>query len=384
LPSIPNGETATLLKTAAPLEHPLEQKLSDYLTADTPDEASEMTYRDIINRISPLWLGVGISGTLLVILLVNETVQGRWAEMMTGGEFDALAIVSSGVLRDMRIAVVHCLVIGYLPAAFLYVLRDGRRTILVLQQALNCTREECETLAASVRLSPRWLLVIGLFALLLSLTTPYLVPPAPEAPWNPSNWSPEVAWHRILGPATMVWGWWLGYAIVTVSLRMSRIAKRLSQLNLFDLSPLAPFTQQGLTNALLLIGLLSIWSLILIETGFGQIMWTVSGVILVTTILALLAPVQGVHKRIRQSKQEEIDWLDDEISKLRSSLQPSDSSPQSGRLADLVAYRGLVESVAEWPFTSSTYVRLALYTLLPISTWGVGLLAEELVSQMFL
>jgi hypothetical protein len=343
-----------------------------------------MTYRDINNRISPLWLGVGISGTLVVILLVSETVQGRWAEMLTGGEFDALATVSSGDLRDVRIAFVHCLVLGYLPAAFLYVMRDGRRTILVLQQALNCTREECETLAASVRLSPRWLLLIGLFAFVLAMATPYLVPPVPQAPWNPSNWSPEVAWHRILGPATMVWAWWLGYAIVAVSLRMSRVAKRLSQLNLFDLSPLAPFTQQGLTNALLLIGSLSIWSLVLIETGFSQMMWMIAGVTLVTAILALLAPVQGVHKRIRQSKQEEIDWLDDEISTLRSSLQQSDISPQSGRLADLVAYRGLVESVAEWPFTSSTYVRLALYTLLPILTWGIGLLAEELVSQMFL
>jgi hypothetical protein len=343
-----------------------------------------MTYRDINNRISPLWLGVGISGTCLIILLVSETVQGRWAEMLTGGEFDALATVSSGDLRDVRIAFVHCLVIGYLPAAFLYVMRDGRRTILVLQQALNCTREECETLAASVRLSPLWLLLIGLFAFALSIATPYLVPPVPEAPWNPSNWSPEVAWHRILGPATMVWAWWLGYAIVTVSLRMSRIATKLSQLNLFDLSPLAPFTQQGLTNALLFIGSLSIWSLMLIETGFGQMMWMIAGVTLVTAILALLAPVQGVHKRIRQSKQVEIDWLDAEISTLQRALQQSDSSPQSGRLADLVAYRGLVENVAEWPFTSSTYVRLALYTLLPIITWGVGLLAEELVSQMFL
>lgn len=122
----------------------------------------------------------------------------------------------------------------------------------------------------------------------------------------------------------------------------------------------------------------------LIETGFGQLMWMIGGVTLVTSVFALLAPVQGVHKRIRRSKQEEIDWLDDEISKLCSSLQQSAGSPQSGRLADLVAYRGLVENVAEWPFTSSTFVRLALYTLLPMLTWGMGLLAEELVSQMFL
>ncbi len=342
-----------------------------------------MTNRSIIDRISPLWLGMGISGSLLLILFVNETLQDRWAEMMTGGEFDVLANVSAGVLRDLRIAFVHCLVAGYLPAALLYVMQSGRRTIFVLQQALDCTTEECKTLAASIQLSTRWLLIIGVFGLLLSITTPYIVPPIPEAPWNPSNWSAEVAWHRILAPVTVVWAGWLGYAILSVSMRMSRVAKRLNRINLFNLSPLAPFTQQGLTNALLLIGSLSIWSLVLIETGFGIMMWVIGAITLVTSILALLAPVQGVHKRILQSKHEEIEWLDDEISKLRNSLQEPDISRQSGRMADLVAYRDLVDGVAEWPFTSSTYVRLVLYTLLPIITWGIGLVAEAVVSHTF-
>lgn len=340
-----------------------------------------MTKRNIIEQISPLWLGVGITGSLLLILLVNETLQGRWAVMMTGGEFNVLANVSSGDLRDLRIAVVLCLVAGYLPAAFLYVLKSGRRTVFVLQQALDCTPQECKTLAASIRLSTRSLMIVGAFAFALSMISPYIVPPIPEAPWNPSDWSPEVAWHRILGPITIVWGWWLGYAIVMVSMRMSRIATRLNQLNLFNLTPLAPFTQQGLTNALLLIGSLSIWSLMLIETGFGKMILIIGGITLVTTILVMLAPVQGVHRRILQSKQEEIEWLDDEISKLRNSLQVSETSRQSGRMADLVAYRGLVENVAEWPFTSSTYARLALYVLLPIITWGVGLVAEEIVNH---
>jgi hypothetical protein len=342
-----------------------------------------MTNPNIIDRISPLWLGMGISGSLLLILFVNETLQGRWAEMMTGGEFDVLANVSTGDLRDLRIAFVQCLVAGYLPAALLYVMQSGKRTIFVLQQALDCTTEECETLASSIRLSTRWVLIIGVFGFVLSITTPYMVPPIPEAPWNPSTWSAEVAWHRILGPITMVWSLWLGYAIISVSMRMSRVAKRLNKINLFNLSPLAPFTQQGLNNALLLIGSLSIWSLMLIETGFGKMMWIIGGTTLVISILALLAPVQGVHKRILQSKQEEIEWLDDEISKLRNSLQEPDISRQSGRMADLVAYRDLVDGVAEWPFTSSTYVRLVLYTLLPIITWGIGLVAEAVVSHTF-
>jgi hypothetical protein len=52
-------------------------------------------------------------------------------------------------------------------------------------------------------------------------------------------------------------------------------------------------------------------------------------------------------------------------------------------MADLVAYRGMIESVPEWPFTLSTYTRVALYALLPIISWGIGLVAEEFLSRFF-
>ena len=95
-----------------------------------------MTFRARIDRLSPLWLGIAISGTLIAILLVTETVLGRWDEL---------------VLRDLRLAIVYCLLIGYSPAAFLYILKSSRRTVVALQAALGCTREESEALAASAQ-----------------------------------------------------------------------------------------------------------------------------------------------------------------------------------------------------------------------------------------
>jgi len=312
---------------------------------------------------------------------VTEGVLGRWDLLLAEGEFDALARVSGGILRDVRLAIVHCLLIGYLPAAFLHVLRSGRRTVLVLRGALDCTREECETLAASVRLSARWLVITGLISLALSFAGPYMVPPVPPTPWSPLTWSPEVAWHRILGPATGLWTWWLGYAIVTVSVRMSRIAKKLSRIDLLDLSPLAPFTQQGLTNTLLVIGLLSISSLMMLETGFEQMMILNGSAGLVLIALALLSPVRGVHRRICQSKEAALSWVNGEISKQLSAFENSDAGRASGEMADLVAYRSLVESVPEWPFTTSTYTRLILYALIPVVSWSVGIVAEGIVER---
>lgn len=340
-----------------------------------------MTGDRAIDRISPLWLGVGISGSLLLLMFLIEMVTGRWAELLVGGEFDPLARVSEGMLRDIRIAIVHCLVIGYLPAALLYGMRSGRRTVLVLKKVLTCTPEECEALADTVRLSTRNLVIIGLAAFSMALLSPYVVPPVPEAPWNPANWSPEVAWARILGPLTMVFSWWLGYAIISVSLRMSRIAKSLATIDLLDLSPLAPFTQQGLTNALLLIGSLSIWSLMMIETGFGQLMVIIGSAILAGTVFALLAPVYGVHQRIRKSKEEALAWVNTELAAEQPAFLAPQAGQESGRMSDLVAYRSMIESVHEWPFTLSTYTRLALYLLLPVVTWGIGLVAEEVLGS---
>jgi hypothetical protein len=341
-----------------------------------------MKGRALAQRISPWWLGIGISASLLLVMFVIETVLGRWSGLLIGGEFDPLAKVSQGMLRDLRIAIVLCLVIGYLPAAFLSVLRNGRRTVLVLRATLDCTLEECETLSASVKLSTRGLVITGLAGFLISLATPYLTPPVPEALWNPSTWSPEVAWHRILGPLTMVWAWWLAYAIITVSIRMSRIAKEMCRIDLLDLSPLAPFTQLGLTNALLLIGSLSIWSLMMIETGFGQMMFIIGGATLAGTAFALLAPVHGVHKRICRSKERELGWVNGEISEQQTSFHDTSADHPGGRMADLVAYRGMIDDVSEWPFTISTYSRIFIYVLLPIATWGIGLVAEQMLGRI--
>jgi len=37
-----------------------------------------MGNRKVVQRLSPLWLGIGIGGFLLVLLLVTETLLGRW------------------------------------------------------------------------------------------------------------------------------------------------------------------------------------------------------------------------------------------------------------------------------------------------------------------
>jgi hypothetical protein len=91
-----------------------------------------------------------------------------------------------------------------------------------------------------------------------------------------------------------------------------------------------------------------------------------------------------VHKRICKSKEEGLNWVNDEVSKQLIPFQGVDDGHRSGRMADLIAYRGMIESVPEWPFTLSTYTRVALYLLLPVATWSIGLVAEEILGRVLL
>ena len=116
---------------------------------------------------------------------------------------------------------------------------------------------------------------------------------SPAAGQSRQGISPSCSAHGCAGPGTSDDG----------ARSSSDSKRRLNRIDLLDLSPLRPFTRQGLTNALAWIGLLSIYSLMLLETGFGRLMAVNGGVTVVVATLALLAPVQGVHQRIRHSKE---------------------------------------------------------------------------------
>lgn len=326
---------------------------------------------------SPVKLGVTISFTLLLVLLLSETFLDRWPGIADRAREGALSRQSEGGLRDLRIAIVHCLLIGYLPAALLGVLQGGRRTVRALQGALDCSPEECDLLAASVRFDAARIAIASLVGLALGFSAPYVTPPVPEALWNPATWTPEVAWHRVLGPLVAVGSVLLVYAIVAVSRRMSQLAADLESIDLFDLDPLRPFAQQGLVNALLLMGYVALTGLmVLTETGFGLLGLVIGTGVLGAAGLSLALPLRGVHRRIVGAKEAELAWVNVALRDQRTVLRGG-AERTSGDLADLAAYRELVRSVPDWPIGTSSYIRFGLYLLIPVASWAAAALAER-------
>ncbi|MEJ2482330.1 MAG: hypothetical protein P8049_04210 [Gemmatimonadota bacterium] len=335
-------------------------------------------------RISPVKLGLTITGVLLVVFLAWETMNGRWAPFMEAMRGERLYRQPGGILRDFRIAIVHILLAGYLPAALLAVVQTGRRTVFELQGALACSADECEALAASIRLDSSRMAVAGLIGLFIGFTVPYFIPPVPEHLWSPSSWSPEVGWHRVLGPVTAVLALLLIYAVISISARMSRISAGLSSVDLLDLGGLHPFTRQGLTNALLILGWVSISGLMVVtESGFGLLGLFLGVATLVVASAALLLPLRGVHTRIRQAKADELEWLDARILARRDAfLKNRKTGEDSGYLADLLAYRDLVRDVPDWPIGTSSWARFSLYLLIPLLSWAAAALVERFVNSL--
>ena len=198
---------------------------------------------------SPVVLGIAIAAVLLAVFASSEWAMGRFT---TPSEQD---------VREIRTAVVHCLLLAYTVGAF---------RAVVLRSAITF-RELCANFPGrhSADLHPpptsvRTVLSVSIVGLAMGVLAPFLTA---DYPWTPSTWPPEVYWHRVLGLAICLWLSWLGYALVKESLALSRLAAGIERVDLFDLTGFAPLVRQGLLNALLGVGWISLASLFLLDPG---------------------------------------------------------------------------------------------------------------------
>jgi hypothetical protein len=326
--------------------------------------------------VAPVWAGAAIAMALSALFVAGELALGRQRLLET---------LPAGVdsLRDVRLAFVNFLLAGYAAAAFPAVVRGTRRRIAALRPLFDPADATANALAdAAGSYGRTQLRVAGLLGVGLALLLPLLAEGA-EFAYRPGAWSYEVAWHRALAPLV---GWWTGrflYAVLAESRRLSRLAARLPAIDLFDLRPLVCFARQGLSNALLNVGFVSILALFLFESGFG-VMFALLGVLnLGVSAAGLLLPVRGAHLRIRAAKSAELDWCRERLREARAEFA---ARPRPGAtdasLADLLAYRSFVEGVREWPFDASTLARFGLYLLIPLGSWAGGALVERVVDAL--
>jgi hypothetical protein len=319
--------------------------------------------------LSPAWVGVMLAAGLIAVFLLQELALGRHLVFLDPGD-------PLGTLRAVRVTIVHCLLVSYLPTAYAYQVRGARHTLASLRPILTCGPEELAQLEATAgRYDPTGMRIAAVLGIAGGLLAPYLGQGEDFYTW--SALSAETLWHRVMAPILGYWFTRLAFAVLSESVRLSALAVRLAPLDLFDLRSLAPFTRQGLTHALVVVGFSSIQSLFLIESGYGStlaIVWILTAGVATT---GLLVPVNGVRKRIRGAKAARLDRCRDDLRRAQAGLDANAGDEALTRVANLLALRQHLLEIHEWPFDASTLRRLALYLLIPLGSWSGGALVER-------
>ncbi len=329
--------------------------------------------------LSPFAMGAAVAAGVVGILVAVELGIGELPAFLRGEE----TIVSA---EEYRFSLIFALLIGYLPAAYIHSVRSARRTWDELRPVLRLAPAEFEALRASAgRFSAASLRRAGWIGIAVAVAIPFLVDfslSAYQIYWDRIHVQPAI--HRVMLPMV---GWLLGrnfHAVLADSSRLAQAGREHLALDLLDLGPLAPFTRHGLRNALLAMGNFAILSLLIVDLGtrpglplvfaFGFALAVALGV------AGLLLPVRGAHAAIRRAKGEEIAACNEAIRARRAALAAAREGGGDGpSLQELLAWRGFVESVREWPFDASTFTRFLLYLAIPLGSWLGGAMVERLV-----
>jgi hypothetical protein len=160
----------------------------------------------------------------------------------------------------------------------------------------------------------------------------------------------------------------------------ARIAERV-RIDLLDPGPLAPLARKGQRSVLLWILVSSSLSLFWFGGDPAVINLFVLALALSVGVTAFALPLSRVRARIVAAKRAELCRVNRALGQERESLLAGHPA-QGGRVADLVAWRGLLEGVAEWPVTLPTLLRSGLFVLIGIGSWLGGALVDRILEAL--
>jgi hypothetical protein len=310
---------------------------------------------------NPLWIGIGSTVALSLLFLIGRTLAG----------YDL-----NSDPNDLRIALTQILMTTYWASAYAYLLSSVRATIRDLSPVGRHAADWQSIVERAGKYRRGLLPVLGAASyLIIGVGVTNATTPAPTNPWDWHLWNYDVYWHRI---TTVFFVWWIAcscYVVIVDSARLSRLSDKFGSLDLLDLAPYQPLVRQGLTNALLLIGGVSVMSLLGVESRYGTVLagFWISSILLAW--VGLMLPLRGIRRKIREAKDRELDWCRRALIRERDNLK-SGTDGQTN-IGQVVAYREMINNIRNWPFDNPTLMRFALYLLIPLGSWLGGAFVER-------
>jgi hypothetical protein len=141
------------------------------------------------------------------------------------------------------------------------------------------------------------------------------------------------------------------------------------------LDPYRPLVRQGLINALLVIGMASVLTLLGVESRYFAVLagfWIVS---ILLAWIGMMLPLRGIGGMIKKTKRRELHWCKESLKRSRDSMKSG--ADQKPTFAEITAYQNVIENIRNWPFDSSTLLKFTLYLLIPLGSWLGGALVER-------
>jgi hypothetical protein len=249
-------------------------------------------------------------------------------------------------------------------------LRDLRELAPAMEGGAAGIAALCDPQAGAPR---AWLALASGAACLVMLLVVFFDPTLWGSPGRPGARDPELYWSLFHNVAS---GYVFGriWAMeVSLTRGFARIAERV-RIDLLDQAPLAPFARKGQRSAWLWILVSSCVSLFWLGGQPSLVNGLALAIALGTIALAFGLPLARVQRRIAAAKRSELLHVNRLLAQERLHLAAG-----GGRMADLVAWRGLVESVREWPVNTGTLLRSGLFVLLGVGSWLGGAVVDRLL-----
>jgi hypothetical protein len=262
-----------------------------------------------------------------------------------------------------------------------YALRGALRDLRDLRPCVALGEAEWARVVEETTIPPRpWLAALSGAGVVLMLFVVLLDPGIWAAGERPGPSEPALYWAFFHNAVS---GYCFGRMLAleaTLTFGFARIAE-LARVDLLDLAPLAPLARKGQRSALLWILLSSCISLFWFSGQPSLINGFTLALVLAVVATAFALPLSRAHRGIAAAKRAELLRVNRLLERERAALV-SGGEVAGGRVADLVAWRGLVEGAREWPVSPPTLARSGFFVLLGVGSWLGGAVVERLLEAL--
>jgi hypothetical protein len=330
--------------------------------------------------LAPVWVGAAVAGLLVAAFGLLDLVDGNLATALSGE-------VPFWRHVEVRSALVVSILLAGLVTTHRYEEVGSRGDLARLAPRLLPASDAAALEREVGSVHPRGLRLVGAGgALLLAAIVPALYLD-PSRFLRAETWLlPSVLFDLGVG-ASLGWvSFRTLYAAIVQDLGFARLSQRVGEIDLFDLSPLAPFAGRGLRRALRWLFLVTVASLVFLDAGYVELPALLLALIVGFAAFSFLLPVRGIHRRIREEKGRALAALRAQIRAERRRVRARCTAGADaergggGHLADLLALETGLVAAREWPIDATTVLRLLLFALLPLGSWLGGAIVERIVS----